>query len=101
MGSTCRIAMLACISALLLFGAAATAATGTIGIQVHPGGGTVCLGTVCQETAARTERPILAIVFRYGDRPVPHAQTCTGRRAFGTILKQVYHDPIRHLSCAG
>lgn len=92
MESTCRIAMLACISALLLFGAAATAATGTIEIQVHPGGGTVCLGTVCQETEGGDGDSALAS-FSGIEAGQYHMLNVYGTPGYRNYLGQVYLDP--------
>ncbi len=92
MGSICRIASFACITVLLLFGAAATAATGTIEIQVHPGGGTVCLGTVCQETAGADSGPAIAS-FSGMETGQYHMLNVYGTPGFRNYLGQVYLDP--------
>jgi hypothetical protein len=92
MRSICRIVSLVCITVLLLFGTAATAGTGTIDIQVHPGGGTVCLGTVCKETESGDGGPAIAS-FSGMDAGQYHMLNVYGTPGYRNYLGQVYLDP--------
>jgi hypothetical protein len=77
--------------ALLALAATATAATGTIQITVHPGGGTICLGTECHENPALADGTG-SIVFENVEAGRYHMVNVYGTPGYKAYLGQVYLD---------
>lgn len=78
---------------LLSLVATATAATGTIQLNIHPGGGTVCLGTVCKANLAM-EGGFGSVLFENVEAGRYYMVNVYGVEGYKPYLKQVYLDPL-------
>jgi hypothetical protein len=91
MGSMSLPGSIVVLFTLLSLIATATAATGTIHIYVHPGGGTVCLDTVCkpdQGTVSETG----STTFDNIEAGSYHMLNIYGTPGYQPYLKQIYLD---------
>lgn len=78
---------------LLSLVATASAATGTVQINVHPGGGMVCLGTVCKENPPTAEN-VGSITFEKIEAGQYYMVSIYNVPGYKPYLKQVYLDPV-------
>ena len=78
--------------ALVFLAATATAVTGTIQITVHPGGGTVCLGTDCKECPAGTDGSG-SVAFDNVEAGSYHMLNIYNTDGYKPWLGQIYLDP--------
>ncbi|NMB78594.1 MAG: PEGA domain-containing protein [Methanomicrobiales archaeon] len=76
---------------LLVCGAAASAATGTIGITVFPGGGTVCLDTDCKGAPSSPGEPA-TITFSGVEAGCYHTLTVYDTEGYEPYSGQVFLD---------
>jgi hypothetical protein len=77
--------------ALLTLAASASAATGSIQINVHPGGGTVCLDTACKECPATPDGPG-TVTFENVEAGWYHMLNVYGTPGYEPWLGQIYLD---------
>lgn len=76
---------------LLSLAATALAATGTIQINVHPGGGTVCIDTVCKENPSAPGE-VGTITFDGVESGSYHMLNVYGTEGYEPYLGQVFLD---------
>ena len=86
-----RLARIVLVVALLFLVATATAATGTIQINIHPGGGTVCLDTDCRENPVTAEETG-SITFENVETGCYHMVNVYGTKGYEPWLGQIYLD---------
>lgn len=91
MGFINRFGRIVFLFAVLSLVATVTAATGTIQISVHPGGGTVCLDTVCKDNPAATDG-VGTITFENVETDSYHMLNVYGTKGCKAYLGQVYLD---------
>ena len=78
--------------ALLTLAAPVSAATGTIQVNVHPGGGTICLGTTCRDCPVMTEGPA-SVTFENMEAGQYHMLNVFGTPGYEPWLGQIYLNP--------
>jgi hypothetical protein len=81
------------LALLLCLSATAAAATGTIILNVHPGGGTVCLGTDCRENPV-TGDGVGTVTFDARETDRYYMVNVYGVEGYKPYLKQIYLDPL-------
>lgn len=86
-----RLGGILLIFALLSLAASASAATGSIQINVHPGGGTVCLGTSCKECPS-TPDGFGSVTFENVEAGWYHMLNVYGTPGYEPWLGQIYLD---------
>jgi hypothetical protein len=92
MGFLQRLGGIVLLGAVLCLAATVTAATGTIQINVHPGGGTVCLGTVCYENQGENDGTGTT-TFENIEAGRYHMLNVYGTPGCKPYLGQIYLDP--------
>ncbi|PKG31062.1 hypothetical protein, partial [Methanoregula sp.] len=91
MGISKRRAGVALLLLLLALAATADAATGTVTITVKPGGGMVCLGTICKENPFGGDGSGIT-VFSNVDVDCYHMLNIYGLDGYKPYLKLIYVD---------
>jgi hypothetical protein len=92
MDITSRFGKILLLSLLLCVAAPAAATTGTIQINVHPGGGTVCLDTLCRANPG-TADGVGSVTFNGVDAGQYHMLNVYGTDGYKPWLGQVFLDP--------
>lgn len=87
-----RVGGIALCCLLVFLAAPVTAITGTIQITVHPGGGTVCLGTDCKECPAGTDGSG-SVAFENIEAGSYHMINIYNTEGYKPWLGQIYLDP--------
>ncbi len=91
MGIFSRLVRIVLVVALISLAASVTAATGTIQINVHPGGGTVCIDTACKENPVTAEETG-SITFENVEAGCYHMVNVYGTEGYEPWLGQIYLD---------
>lgn len=91
MDSLSRSVMVVLLVLLLSLAASVTAATGTIQINVHPGGGTVCLDTTCRDNQG-VPGGTSTTVFENVEAGRYHMLNVYGTDGYEPYLGQVFLD---------
>lgn len=79
---------------VIAFALPASAATGAIQLNVHPGGGTVCIGTVCKDNPA-TADGVGTVIFDDLETGQSYLVNIFGVEGYKPYLKQIHLDPLR------
>jgi hypothetical protein len=91
MGSLNRSAGIVLLFLILCLAASVAAATGTIQITVNPGGGTVCLDTVCKEDQGTTDASS-STTFENVQADCYHMLNIYGTPGYEPYMGQVFLD---------